>query len=63
MNGMVEKHGLINKRTQIIPEVVTFPKLDKVSFRLPSLPDHQLPSPKLKKPFDHHDLESDTIKR
>ena len=30
MNSMVEKDGLMKKRTELLPEVTTFPKIDKV---------------------------------
>ena len=40
MGEMVEKHGHLKKRSELLPRVPTFPKLDKVSFSLPSLQDH-----------------------
>ena len=30
MNSMVEKDGLMKKRTEVLPEVTTFPRIDKV---------------------------------
>lgn len=30
MNNMVEKGGLIKKRTELLPDVTTFPRIDKV---------------------------------
>lgn len=38
MNSMVEKGGLVNKRIEILPDVTTFPKIDKVQFKLPERP-------------------------
>ncbi|CDW86426.1 UNKNOWN [Stylonychia lemnae] len=38
MNNMYEKQGLLDKRTQLLPEVTTFPRIDKVQFRLPERP-------------------------
>lgn len=38
MNSMVEKEGLVKKRTEVLPEVTTFPKIDKVQFSLPEKP-------------------------
>ena len=50
MNSMVEKDGLVKKRTELLPEVTTFPKIDKVNFRLPERPhsryDTKNPIPK-----------------
>lgn len=47
---MVEKEGLIKKRTEVLPEVTTFPKIDKVHFSLPERPnsryDNKNPIPK-----------------
>ena len=47
---MVEKEGLVQKRTELLPEVTTFPKIDKVQFRLPERPsskyDNKNPIPK-----------------
>lgn len=49
-NSMVEKEGLIKKRTEVLPEVTTFPKIDKVYFSLPEKPneryDNKNPIPK-----------------
>eukprot|EP00347_Sterkiella_histriomuscorum_P015493 403356821 len=38
MNSMNEKQGIMKKRTELLPEITTFPKLDKVQFRLPERP-------------------------
>lgn len=47
---MVEKEGLIKKRTEVLPEITTFPKIDKVHFSLPERPnsryDNKNPLPK-----------------
>jgi hypothetical protein len=41
MNSMVEKEGLAKKRTELLPEITTFPKIDKVTFRLPERPSER----------------------
>jgi hypothetical protein len=50
MNNMVEKDGLMKKRTELLPEVTTFPRIDKVQFSLPERPnsryDNKNPIPK-----------------
>ena len=47
---MKEREGLMDKRTEILPDVTTFPKIDKVQFRLPERPsakyDDKNPIPK-----------------
>ena len=30
MNSMKEREGLVHKRTELLPEVTTFPKIEKV---------------------------------
>ena len=48
-NNMKEREGLVKDRTTILPEVTTFPKLEKVQFTLPERPSenydikHSLP--------------------
>jgi hypothetical protein len=37
-NNMKEREGLVKDRTTILPEVTTFPKLEKVQFKLPERP-------------------------
>lgn len=37
-NNMKEREGLVKDRTTILPEVTTFPKIEKVQFRLPERP-------------------------
>ena len=38
---MKEKEALIKKRHETLPEVTSFPKIDKVQFRLPERPSER----------------------
>jgi len=38
VNNMKEREGIVKDRTTILPEVTTFPKIEKVQFRLPERP-------------------------
>jgi len=40
-NSMKEREKLVEKRTEVLPEVTTFPKLEKVQFRLPERPQER----------------------
>lgn len=61
---MEEKTGLIKKRTDIVPTVPTFPKIDKMHFKLPGLPNeiHTSQTPKKFTVFNEEDLESLVVK-
>ena len=38
---MGEREKLVNKRTEILPDITTMPKIDKVEFEVPKKPSHR----------------------
>jgi len=41
LNSRVEREKLVNKRTELLPDITTMPKIEKVEFEVPTKPTHR----------------------